>query len=104
MTLAHLDATNHPDLAARDLLRQFGGNLAHVESHIAAHLLTEALRRDDYESYLHWRTVGSLCVELAGDPSRPDMVGTPIPAATARGVPRPVVGTNSAADRTDLPA
>ena len=103
MTLAHLDATNHPELAARDLLRQFDGNLAHVESHIAVHLLAEALRRDDYESYLHWRTVGSLCIELAGDFSRPAMVGTPIPVTTARVAPRTAVTASNSANRMDRP-
>lgn len=104
MTFAHLDATGYPDLAARDLLRQFDGNLAHVESHIAVHLLAEALRRDDYESYLHWRTVGSLCIELAGDPSRPAMAGAPTTTATPLGVPRPAIAASTAAERLDRPA
>lgn len=83
MTLGHLDTTDHPDLAARILLRQFNGDLARVESHIAVNFLAEALRHDDYESYLHWRTVGNLCVELASEPSRPAINGGQMPAATA---------------------
>lgn len=104
MTLAHLDATGYPDLAARDLLRQFDGNLAHVESHIAVHLLAEALRRDDYESYLHWRTVGSLCVELAGASGQPARTPTPFHVTAAQGMPRPAVTAGSTTDRTDVPA
>ncbi len=99
MTIGHLDATDHPDSAARDLLQQFNGDLARVESHIAINLLAEALRRDDYESYLHWRTVNSLCVELAAAPSRPDIGHPPMPVATAQGVPRPAVATSNTADR-----
>ncbi len=102
MTLGHLDATDYPDLAARDLLRQFDGDLARVESHIAVNLLAEALRRDDYEGYLHWRTVGSLCVELAGEPSRPNIVGALIAAATAQDATGPAVKASHTPDRADL--
>lgn len=56
-----------PEQLARQLLDRFAGDLAAVRRHIVDHRLAEALRGDDYDLYLRWRTVESLCAGLAAD-------------------------------------
>lgn len=56
-----------PDQSAALLLEQFDGDLATVERHIVDEQLATALRQDDYDSYLHWRRVKSICAGLAAE-------------------------------------
>lgn len=56
-----------PERSARILLDRFAGDLATVERYIVDEQLAAALRDDDYDSYLHWRRVKSICAELAAE-------------------------------------
>lgn len=56
-----------PERSARVLLDRFAGDLAIVERYIVDEELAAALRDDDYDSYLHWRRVKSICAELAAE-------------------------------------
>lgn len=66
ITLSAWTADN-PERSAAMLLEQFDGDVATVERHIVDEHLAMALRADDYDSYLHWRRVKSICVELAAE-------------------------------------
>jgi hypothetical protein len=56
-----------PERSARSLLDRFAGDLATVERYIVDEELAAALREDDYDSYLHWRRIKSICAELAAE-------------------------------------
>jgi len=56
-----------PERSAELLLQQFDGDLATVERHIVDEQLATALREDDYDSYLHWRRVKSICAGVAAE-------------------------------------
>ncbi len=56
-----------PERSAQILLDRFAGDLATVERYIVDEELAAALRHDDYDSYLHWRRIKSICVGLAAD-------------------------------------
>ncbi len=38
-----------------------------MERYIVDERLATALREDDYDSYLHWRRIKSICARLAAD-------------------------------------
>lgn len=56
-----------PERSAELLLEQFDGDLATVERHIVDQQLATALREDDYDSYLHWRRIKSICADIAAE-------------------------------------
>ncbi len=56
-----------PERSAARLLDRFAGDLARVERYIVDERLAAALREDDYDSYLYWRCIKSICVGLAAE-------------------------------------
>ena len=56
-----------PERSAQRLLDRFAGDLATVERYIVDEELAAALRDDDYDSYLHWRRIKSICTGLAAE-------------------------------------
>ena len=56
-----------PERSAQRLLDRFAGDLATVERYIVDEELAAALRHDDYDSYLHWRRIKSICAGLAAE-------------------------------------
>ena len=58
---------NCPERSAQILLDRFAGDLATVERYIVDEELAAALRQDDYDSYLHWRRIKSICAGLAAE-------------------------------------
>lgn len=67
MISLHARTADSPERSAQVLLDRFAGDLATVERYIVDEELATALRHDDYDSYLHWRRVKSICVGLAAD-------------------------------------
>ena len=59
--------TDSPERSAQRLLDRFAGDLATVERYIVDEELAAALRHDDYDSYLHWRRIKSICAGLAAE-------------------------------------
>lgn len=73
-------ATDSPEQSARRLLEQFGGDLVTIERHIVDEQLAAALREDDYDGYLHWRRIKSICAGLAEDQRVADAFVMDMPA------------------------
>ena len=67
MTSLHGRTVDCPERSAKQLLDRFAGDLATVERHIVDQELAAALRQDDYDSYLHWRCIKSICAGLAAE-------------------------------------
>ncbi len=67
MTSLHGRTFDCPERSAKHLLDRFAGDLATVERYIVDEELADALRQDDYDSYLHWRRIKSICVGLAAE-------------------------------------
>jgi len=67
MTSLHGRIFDCPERSAKHLLDRFAGDLATVERYIVDEELADALRHDDYESYLHWRRIKSICAGLAAE-------------------------------------
>jgi hypothetical protein len=67
MISLHARTADSPERSAQILLDRFAGDLATVERYIVDEELAMALRHDDYDSYLHWRRVKSICAGLAVD-------------------------------------
>ena len=56
-----------PERSAQILLDRFAGDLVMVERYIVDEQLAAALRQDDYDGYLRWRRIKSICAGLAAD-------------------------------------
>lgn len=67
MTSLHGKTFDCPERSAKHLLDRFAGDLTTVERYIVDEQLADALRQDDYDSYLHWRCIKSICVGLAAE-------------------------------------
>ncbi len=67
MIISRMRTTDSPEHSAQRLLDRFAGDLATVERYIVDEELAAALRHDDYDSYLHWRRIKSICVGLAAE-------------------------------------
>jgi hypothetical protein len=80
--------TDSPERSAQRLLDRFAGDLETVERYIVDEELAAALRHDDYDSYLHWRRIKSICAGLAaerrlGEPASPAPMASRTPALVA---------------------
>ena len=67
MISLHARTADCPERSAQILLERFAGDLATVERYIVDEELAAALRQDDYDSYLHWRRIKSICAGLAAE-------------------------------------
>lgn len=67
MTSLHGGTFDCPERSAKHLLDKFAGDLVTVERYIVDQELADALRHDDYDSYLHWRRIKSICAGLAAE-------------------------------------
>lgn len=67
MTSLHGRTFDCPERSAKHLLDRFAGDLVTVERYIVDEELADALRQDDYDSYLHWRCIKSICAGLAAE-------------------------------------
>jgi hypothetical protein len=67
MTNSNAWTADCAERSAQRLLDRFAGDLATVERYIVDKELAVALRHDDYDSYLHWRRIKSVCVGLAAE-------------------------------------
>jgi len=67
MTSLHGRTFDCPERSAKHLLDKFAGDLTTVERYIVDEQLADALRQDDYDSYLHWRCIKSICIGLAAE-------------------------------------
>jgi hypothetical protein len=65
MTNQGIRAFDCPERSAEHLLDRFAGDIATVERYIVDEELAAALRHDDYDSYLHWRCIKSICAGMA---------------------------------------
>ena len=84
MTSLHGRAVDCPERSAKQLLDRFAGDLATVERYIVDEELAAALRQDDYDSYLHWRRIKSICAGLAAEQRLADAL-EPMEPGSARG-------------------
>ena len=67
MIISSARKADSPESSAQRLLDRFAGDLATVERYIVDEELAAALRHDDYDSYLHWRRIKSICAGLAAE-------------------------------------
>jgi hypothetical protein len=67
MIISNARTADCPERSAQRLLDRFAGDLATVERYIVDEELAAALLHDDYDSYLHWRRIKSICVGLAAE-------------------------------------
>jgi hypothetical protein len=81
MTLSNAWTADCAERSARRLLDRFAGDLATVERYIVDKELAVALRHDDYDSYLHWRRIKSVCVGLAAERRLTESLGAAPPSA-----------------------
>jgi len=82
MTSLHARTFDCPERSAKHLLDRFAGDLTTVERYIVDEQLADALRQDDYDSYLHWRCIKSICVGLAAEQRLADSLEQELHGAT----------------------
>ncbi len=82
MISSHGRTADWPEHSARILLDRFAGDLVTAERYIVDVQLAAALRADDYDGYLYWRRINSICGSLAAEP-RPQRMAVVVPTTAA---------------------